>query len=67
LGTDTGSIDLYDFKSSLTAGFTPKQQLGYPLLEKFGGQVVGRNGGLAYPAGTVIPPTPVKILRPGDF
>jgi hypothetical protein len=68
LGTDNaGGINLYDFKSSPTAGFTPNQQVGYPLLQQFGGQVVGGNGGLAYPAGTLIPPTPVTILRPGSF
>jgi hypothetical protein len=68
LGTDNaGNINLYDFKSSPTAGFTPNQQVGYPLLQQFGGQVVGGNGGLAYPAGTLIPPTPVTILRPGSF
>jgi filamentous hemagglutinin len=68
LGTDnTGTINLYDFKSSAGAGFTPNQQIGYPLLEQYGGQVVGGNGGLAYPAGTIIPPTPVQILRPGSF
>jgi hypothetical protein len=68
LGTDSSdNINLYDFKSSPTAGFTPNQQLGYPLLEQFGGRVVGDNGGLAYPAGRIIPPTPVTIMRPGSF
>jgi RHS repeat-associated protein len=65
LGTDTGGgTNLFDFKSSATAGFTPNQRLGYPLLEQFGGQVVGGNGGVFYPAGTPIPPTPVTIIRP---
>jgi hypothetical protein len=68
LGTsDNGSLQLYDFKSSATSGFTANQQLGYPLLQQFGGQIVGDNGGLPYPAGTIIIPTPVTILRPGDF
>jgi len=68
LGTDnSGNVNWYDFKSSATAGFTPNQEEGYPLLQKFGGQVVGGNGGLAYPAGTLIPPTSVTILRPGSF
>lgn len=68
LGTDNaGNVNLYDFKSSETAGFTPNQTTGYPLLQQYGGQVVGGNGGLAYPAGTIIPPTPVTILRPGGF
>ena len=64
---DTGSIVQYDFKGSANAGFTTNQQAGYPLLDKNGGVVVGNNGGLMYPAGTIIPPTPVTILRPGSF
>jgi hypothetical protein len=68
LGRDeAGNLHLTDFKSSDTAGFTPNQQTGYPLIEKYGGQVVGNNGGAAYPAGFQIPPTQVDVLRPGDF
>jgi hypothetical protein len=68
IGTDeSGDIALTDFKSSETAGFTPNQTEGYPLLERNGGEVVGAKGGQLYPAGTQIPPTPVDILRPGDF
>jgi RHS repeat-associated protein len=66
VGTDeSGNIQLTDFKSSETAGFTPNQQGGYPLLQQYGGEVVGNNGGLTYPAGTQIPPTQVTIIRPG--
>ena len=36
-------------KLSAGAGFTPNQQIGYPLLEQYGGQVVGGNGMLWYP------------------
>jgi hypothetical protein len=68
VGTDeAGTIRLTDFKSSDSAGFTPNQKAGYALLKEYGGQVVGNNGGAAYPAGTQIPPTEVDILRPGDF
>lgn len=62
-----GNLHLTDFKSSDTAGLTPNQKVGYPLLEKYGGQVVGNNGGAAYPAGFDIPPTEVDIIKPGDF
>jgi hypothetical protein len=68
IGTnDEGAVQLTDFKSSDTAGFTPNQQVGYPLLENNGGQVVGYNGGDAYPPGTQIPPTSVNIIRPPDI
>ncbi len=64
---DAGIIRLTDFKSSDTAGFTPNQQLGYSLLEQNGGIVVGDNGGKFYPVNTIINPTPVDIIRPGDL
>jgi hypothetical protein len=68
VGTDDdGTYHLTDFKSSDTAGFTPNQTTGYPLLEKNGGVVVGDNGGDAYPAGTQIPPTAVDVLTPNDI
>ncbi|WP_419728009.1 hypothetical protein [Lichenicola sp.] len=64
---DTNTLRLTDFKSSDTAGLTPNQTTGYPLLENNGGQVVGNAGGPDYPAGFQIPPTKVDIVRPGDF
>lgn len=68
MGTDdTGNLLLTEFKSSPTAGFTPNQTTGYPLIQQSGGQIIGGNGGALYPAGTQIPPTPVNVLRPGDF
>jgi hypothetical protein len=68
LGTDdAGTIRLFDFKSSETAGFSPNQRVGYPLLQQFGGVVVGNNGLPWYRPGIVIPPTPVTIIRPGGF
>jgi hypothetical protein len=62
-----GNLQLTDFKASDTAGFTPNQQTGYPLLQQFGGQVVGGNGGPFYPAGFVFPPTQVTIITPANL
>lgn len=60
-----GKIVLTDAKSSETAGLTPNQKVGYPLLEKNGGVVVGKKGAdQGYSAGTIIPPTKVVIKRP---
>jgi len=68
LGRDkAGNLKLTDFKSSENAGFTPNQITGYELLKKYGGQVVGKKGGAAYPAGFRVPATPVDIMRPGYF
>jgi RHS repeat-associated protein len=68
LGRDeAGNLRATDFKSSEKAGFTPRQTEGYPLLKDYGGQVVGNNGGLFYPAGFDIPPVRVDIVRPGDL
>jgi hypothetical protein len=53
--------------SSDTAGLTPNQQFGYPLLEQNGGVVVGDNGGEFYPANRIIQPTAVDIIRPDDL
>ncbi|NPD68585.1 hypothetical protein HN018_01740 [Lichenicola cladoniae] len=64
---DTNTLRLTDFKSSESAGLTPRQTTGYPLLGNNGGQVVGNGGGADYPAGFQIPPTNVDVLRPGDF
>ena len=62
-----GPAVLTDFKSSDTAGFTPRQTVGYPMLEQNGGQVVGDNGAPDFPAGFQIPPTSVDIIRPSDI
>ena len=64
---DDGTIHLTDFKSSNTAGFTPNQEFGYPLLEQNGGIVIGDNGGEWYPRNTIIPPTAVDTIRPDDL
>ena len=69
MGTDLddGTIHLTDFKSSNTAGFTPNQEFGYPLLEQNGGIVIGDNGGEWYRDDTIIPPTAVDTIRPDDL
>jgi RHS repeat-associated protein len=62
-----GRIRLNEFKSSPTAGFTPRQKVGLPLVRRNGGVVVGDAGGRDYPRGMVIDPTPVDVHRPSDF
>jgi hypothetical protein len=62
-----GALQLTDFKSSASAGYTRNQTKGYPLLEQYGGQVVGKRGGAHYPHGFQIPPTQVTTIRPPDF
>ena len=63
VGTDAGgSVRLTDGKASPTAPHTPNQTVVYPELQTHGGTVVGQGKGI-YPGGTVIPPTPVDIIR----
>ncbi|MFC7774002.1 DUF6443 domain-containing protein [Flavobacterium sp. GCM10027622] len=60
-----GTIGVTEAKSSATAPLTPNQKTGFPSIEQFGGTVIGNNGNsIGLPAGTQIPPTPVKIVRP---
>jgi hypothetical protein len=58
---------LIDAKSSATAGLTRNQRAGYPLVERFGGVVRGQAGGSVLPAGTIVPPTTVQIVRPAGL
>jgi hypothetical protein len=68
LSTKDGGIKLTDAKSSETAGLTKNQKTGYPAIEQYGGIVVGNKGAAqGYPAGTLIPPTRVDIVRPKDL
>jgi RHS repeat-associated protein len=64
LGQGGGAFRVSDMKSG-AGGFQPNQVKGYPLIEKYGGVVVGSKGGAAYPAGTKIPPTQVDVYREG--
>lgn len=60
-----GTIGLTEAKSSATAPLTPKQSTAFPLIEQSGGTVIGNKGNsIGLPAGTVIPPTKVDIVRP---
>src|SRR6185437_13675367 len=52
---DELDFGLWDAKASATAPMTRNQTNGYPLIAQFGGVVVGKAGGDAFPAGTIIP------------
>jgi RHS repeat-associated protein len=65
LGRQNNQLRLSEAKVSSTGGFTKNQVKGLPLVEKYGGEIRGEQGGAAYPAGTVIPPTKVDVYRPG--
>jgi LysM repeat protein len=70
LGTNpnTLTINLLEAKGSATAPLTKNQKLGFPLLQRYGGTIVGTKGGVNYPAGTVINQgTTVQILRPSNL
>lgn len=59
---NNGALKLYDAKASSTAGFTPNQKTGYPL--------VGANGGVIESgpmAGTTIGPSNVLRIEPGNL
>lgn len=59
-----GGYDLIDNKLSGNAPFTKNQEVHYPAFEQYGGLVTGRRGGIiGLPKGTVLPPTPVDVLR----
>jgi hypothetical protein len=62
-----GALQLTDFKSSDRAGYTRNQAKGYPLVQRYGGQVVGESGGAQYPHGFQIRPTEVTTIRPRDL
>ena len=60
-----GELGIFEAKSSATAPLTPNQKIAFPQIEQFGGTVKGNNGkSIGLPAGTQIPPTTVKIIRP---
>ncbi len=58
-----GTIVLTEAKSSATAPLTGNQKLAHPSIAQSGGVVVGQ-GKPGFPGGTVIPPTPVNVVRP---
>lgn len=60
-----GTIGITEAKSSATAPLTPNQSTAFPLIEQSGGTVIGNKGNsIGLPAGTVIPPTKVNVVRP---
>jgi len=61
--SSTGATALTEAKSSATAPLTPKQAAAFPEIEQSGAAVVGA-GKPPFVGGTVIPPTPVKVVRP---
>jgi len=64
-GTDN-TVVCVECKSSATAPLTPNQTTGFPEMETHGATVLGA-GKPGFPGGTVIPPTPIQIIRPGDI
>lgn len=65
--SETGIPNMYEAKASETAPLTRGQRSGYPLIGQYGGVVVGNNGNPSFPAGTVIPPTNIQIVRPSTL
>ncbi len=66
--TNQGKPALTELKSSETAKLTSGQKSAFPLIQQSGGTVVGNNGAkIGLPAGTVIPPTQVQIIRPSNL
>lgn len=63
---DDGLFGALEFKLSPNAPYTPRQQLHFPLLEQYGGVVVGAKGEvIGLPAGARIAPTaPVRVNGP---
>jgi len=58
------SYDLVDFKLSPRSPLTVRQEVHYPLLEQYGGLVTGNMGrDIGLPKNSVLPPTPVNIIR----
>lgn len=61
--SQTGEVNLTEAKSSATAPLTKNQSKAFPEIEQEGARVVGK-GKDGYPAGTVLPPSKVRIVRP---
>lgn len=58
-----GIVKLTEAKGSATAHLSENQRPGYPEIQESGGVVVG-SGSPQFPAGTFIPPTKVRVIRP---
>ena len=59
----SGRVKLTEAKGSETAHLNSNQRSGYAEIEQSGGTVVG-SGTKEYPAGTKIPATRVRVVRP---
>jgi hypothetical protein len=58
-----GTTGSFELKSSIDAHLTPNQRWGYPLFLRNGGVVTGEMGGIKLPPGTILPPTPTRVIR----
>jgi len=58
-------IGAAEIKGSATAPLTKAQREAHPEIEQSGATVVGK-GKPAFPGGTVIPPTKVRVMRPWE-
>jgi hypothetical protein len=62
----TNAIRCVESKSSATARLTPKQEVAFPEIESSGATIVGA-GKPGFPGGTIIPATPVEVIRPSNL
>lgn len=64
----SGKPALTELKSSETAKLTDKQKLAFPSIQQSGGTIMGNKAkDIGFPAGTVIGPTPVPVVRPSNL
>jgi|TARA_R110001599_G_scaffold150929_3_gene335326 RHS repeat-associated protein len=65
---NNGNVSLIEAKGSSTAPLTKNQRAAHPQIHESGGTVRGNKGDvIGLPAGTKIPPTKVKVVRPKDI
>ncbi|WP_229477319.1 RHS repeat-associated core domain-containing protein [Massilia rubra] len=62
IGPAKAPSKIIDSKGSPSAGLTTNQKAGYPLIRNNGGIIESGPG-----AGTIIPPTPIQVVRPGQL
>ena len=60
----TQEFQLVESKGTATADLTRNQRAGFPNFERWGGEVRGAGGCTLAPAGTQLPPSVIKIVRP---
>jgi len=61
---DNGAFGALETKLSPHAPLTQGQLLHFPALARNGGIVVGKNGrSIGMPAGFIVPPTKVQVIR----